>query len=67
MLLAQAIAAAGPDRRAVRDYLAEVGRKVPAFEGVTGRIAFDSAGDVPAKSVVIGVVRAGHLVLEQSE
>jgi branched-chain amino acid transport system substrate-binding protein len=67
MLLAQAIAAAGPDRRAVRDYLAEVGRQVPAFEGVTGRIAFDSAGNVPAKSVVIGVVREGHLVLEQSE
>jgi ABC-type branched-subunit amino acid transport system substrate-binding protein len=41
-----------------------VGTREPAFEGVTGRIAFDAQGDVPAKPVVIGVVRGGNLVTE---
>jgi len=66
-LLAQAITAAGPSRRAVRDYVARVGRGIPAFDGVTGRIAFDDAGDVPAKSVVVAVVRDGRLVAEPGE
>ncbi len=66
MLLAQAIAAVGADRAAVRDYLARVGSAVPPFDGVTGKIAFDSLGETPAKSVVIGVVRSGRLVTEQS-
>jgi branched-chain amino acid transport system substrate-binding protein len=66
-LLAQAITAAGPSRRAVRDYVARVGHGVPAFDGVTGRIAFDDAGDVPSKGVVIAVVRGGRLVAEPHE
>jgi branched-chain amino acid transport system substrate-binding protein len=65
-LLARAIEQVGADRRAVRDYLAQVGRGRPAFEGVTGTIAFDSLGDVPAKAVVIGVVRAGHLEVDRT-
>jgi len=44
--------------------LARIGQDLPAFEGVTGKIAFDSKGDVPAKSVVIGTVRGGRLVTE---
>ena len=67
MLLAQAMAAVGSDREAVRDYLAQVGHGVPAFDGVTGKIAFDTAGNVPSKSVVIGVVRGGRLVTEASQ
>ena len=63
-LLARAIAAAGPGRRAVRDYLAQVGRGKPPFEGVTGTIVFDANGDVPGKQVVIGVVRGGRLLTE---
>jgi branched-chain amino acid transport system substrate-binding protein len=63
-LLARAIAEAGADRRAIRDYLAGVGREHPPFDGVTGTIAFDARGDVPGKSVVIGVVRGGRLVTE---
>ena len=66
-LLARAFAAGATTRRGVRDYLAHVGGTVPAFEGVTGTIAFDAQGDVPAKSVVIGVVRDGHLVTEASQ
>jgi branched-chain amino acid transport system substrate-binding protein len=61
-LIAQAIEAVGPHRARVRDYLAGVGTATPAFEGVTGRIAFDEYGDVPAKDVTIGVVRRGRLV-----
>lgn len=64
MLLAQAIGQVGTQREAVRDYLASVGRGRPSYEGVTGRIAFDSAGDVPDKSVLIAVVRGGRLATE---
>jgi branched-chain amino acid transport system substrate-binding protein len=61
-LLARAIQAAGPDRAKLRDYLAGVGSATEAYDGVTGRIAFDAKGDVPGKEVVIGVVRGGRLV-----
>ncbi len=66
-LLARAIDEAGADRRAVRDYLAQVGTKRPAFDGVTGTIAFDPNGDVPGKLVVLGVVRGGRLVTEAGQ
>ncbi len=63
-LLVRAIDEAGPGRRAIRDYLARVGHREAPFDGVTGTIAFDSSGDVPAKTVVIGVVRNGQLVTQ---
>ena len=63
-LLAQAITIAGPDRDAIRDFIAQVGTTKPAFEGVTGTIAFDANGDVPTKPVVIGVIRNGQLQAE---
>jgi branched-chain amino acid transport system substrate-binding protein len=65
-LLASVFADVGTDRRAVRDRVARIGLEAPAFEGVTGTIAFDARGDVPAKSVVIGVVRSGQLVTESA-
>jgi len=61
-LLARAIRAVGPDRAKLRDYLAGVGSATAAYDGVTGRIAFDAQGDVPGKKVVIGVARGGRLV-----
>ncbi|HEX9730166.1 MAG TPA: ABC transporter substrate-binding protein [Gemmatimonadales bacterium] len=61
-LLALAIEATGPDRAAIRDYLAGFGSSREAYEGVTGRIAFDENGDVPDKDVVIGIARGGRLV-----
>ena len=64
LLLARAMDQAGADRRAVRDYLARVGRGRPPFEGVTGPIAFDGNGDVAGRTVVIGVVQNGRLVTE---
>jgi branched-chain amino acid transport system substrate-binding protein len=66
-LLAQVIANAGTDRRAIRDRLARTGVDVPAYDGVTGTIAFDARGDVPAKPVVIGTVRGGQLVTEAAQ
>jgi branched-chain amino acid transport system substrate-binding protein len=65
-LLARAIERVGLDRAAIRDYLARVGTSEPPYDGVTGRIAFDAHGDVPTKSVVIGVVRDGRIVTERA-
>ena len=64
LLLARAIDRAGADRRAIRDYLARVGRGQAAFDGVTGTIVFDGKGDAAGKTAVIGVVRNGRLVTE---
>lgn len=66
-LLARALASVGPDRHALRDYVAQVGRARAAFEGVTGTISFDDRGDVAGKSVVVGVVRGGRLVSEATQ
>jgi branched-chain amino acid transport system substrate-binding protein len=63
-LLAAAIRRAGTDREALRDYVATIGAEggAPPHPGVSGAIAFDSAGDVKNKPVTVGVVRAGQLV-----
>jgi branched-chain amino acid transport system substrate-binding protein len=66
-LLARVIEDSGAGRQAIRDRLARTGSDLAAFEGVTGSIAFDARGDVPAKSVVIGVVRGGRLVTEAAQ
>jgi len=60
-LIASAIDEVGTDRTAIRDYLAAIGTSRPAFEGVTGAIAFDEAGDVPEKSVAIGRIQGGRV------
>jgi branched-chain amino acid transport system substrate-binding protein len=60
-LLRDVIAAAGTDRQTVRRALAAVGSETPAFEGVTGVVAFDAAGDVPDQNVYIGMVRGGAI------
>ena len=67
LLLARAIDRAGADRGAVRAYLARVGHGNPAFDGVTGTIAFDANGDVPGKTVAIGVVRDGELLTQAEQ
>ena len=58
-LLRTVIARAGTDRQAVRRALAGVGSETPAYEGVTGVVAFDAAGDVPDQNVYIGRVHDG--------
>ena len=66
-LLARVMRDVGTDRRAIRDRLARIGVNLPGYEGVTGTIAFDARGDVPAKPVVIGVVHAGQLVTQVAQ
>ncbi len=58
-LLRDVIARAGTDRQAVSRELAAVGSKAPPFQGVTGTVAFDAAGDVPTQKVYVGMVRGG--------
>jgi branched-chain amino acid transport system substrate-binding protein len=64
-LLADAIRAGGTRRATIRDLLSQVGRARSAYEGVTGRIAFDDNGDVPEKTVLVGIVRGGRLQLAE--
>lgn len=45
LMLAAAIERVGPDREAIRRRLDALGRGEPPFRGVTGSIAFDTAGD----------------------
>ncbi len=67
-LLRGIIAKVGSHRGAIRRALAGVGSATPAYDGVTGRIAFDAAGDVPNQSVYIGQVRHGDIeVMEGDE
>lgn len=58
-LLAKIIADVGTDRRKIRDALAQVGTGRPAYDGVAGKIAFDSLGDVPEKQVLIAQAHNG--------
>ncbi|HEU5039767.1 MAG TPA: ABC transporter substrate-binding protein [Gemmatimonadales bacterium] len=64
-LLRDVIARAGTDRAAVRRALAGVGSATPPFEGVTGTVAFDAAGDVPNQNVYIGLVRGGNVIVTE--
>jgi len=64
-LLREVIARTGTRREAVRRGLAAVGTSAPAFEGVTGKVVFDSLGDVPASEVHIGVVHGGAIRLAE--
>jgi ABC-type branched-subunit amino acid transport system substrate-binding protein len=62
-LLRDVFARAGPKRAEVRRVLAQIGTTLPAFNGVTGKVAFDMRGDVPKQAVYIGVVRDGEVRL----
>ena len=64
-LLRDVIARAGSDREAVRRELAAVGSATRPFEGVTGTVAFDAAGDVPNQNVYIGQVRRGEVIVAE--
>ena len=58
-LLRDVIGRVGSSRKDVSRALAGVGSETPPFEGVTGVVAFDAAGDVPEQNVYIGRVSAG--------
>ena len=59
-VLSQAIRSAGPSRAAVRTALASL-TSARAYEGVTGPIAFDAAGDRAGRSFVVTRVHRGEL------
>jgi branched-chain amino acid transport system substrate-binding protein len=63
MVIAQAIERAGPDRSAIRDYLASM-QDANAYPGLTGRIVFQQSGDVAGKPMAMTRVRRGALVLQ---
>jgi branched-chain amino acid transport system substrate-binding protein len=52
-LIGRAVHEVGADRARVRGRVAQVGRDKPAFEGATGQIRFDAAGDPIDKPVTI--------------
>jgi branched-chain amino acid transport system substrate-binding protein len=65
-LVAEAARQAGPERQAIRDHLAGVGRDgEAAFAGVTGTIRFDENGDPIGKQTEVGVVDGGRIVLQE--
>ena len=63
-LLVQAIAAAGPTRTGVRDYLASLADTL-AYHGVTGVIRFEENGDPEGKGLAMTRVTHGLLVLAE--
>jgi branched-chain amino acid transport system substrate-binding protein len=60
-LLRDAMLRGGTGRKELRDAVAAVGQSEPAFDGLTGSIAFDENGDVPQLNIQVGVVRNGTL------
>lgn len=66
MLLAAAARAAGPDREAVRAYLADVGTRRPPFDGVTGAIAFAENGDPRPSYILAEITAAGPRTVARS-
>jgi len=60
-LLRDVISRSGTERQAIRDDLSRIGRTEPRFEGVTGGISFDTAGDLLRQGVLVGLVEHGHV------
>jgi len=56
----EAIEDGARDRESIRQYLAAVGTETPAFDGITGRIAFDAQGDA-VREYYLAVRRDGTL------
>lgn len=61
-LLRDVIGGAGASRRAIITALTTLGGDIPPYQGVTGILAFDGAGDLARMPVLIGVVRNGMVV-----
>ena len=53
LLVAQALRDVGPDREAIRDWLAQLGRGHSAFRGITGPLAFPRQGDGAPRYVLV--------------
>src|SRR5262249_34090134 len=66
-LLRDVIARAGTDRQAIRRALAGVGTQSPAFQGVSGTVAFNGAGDLSTQNVYIGMVHRGVVEVQDNQ
>jgi branched-chain amino acid transport system substrate-binding protein len=66
-LMARALADGRQTPEAIRAYLEHVGQDggPPAFEGVAGKVAFDSNGDPVNKQFTLGVIQGGRIVLPE--
>lgn len=64
MLLARAVDEAGPNRKAIRDWLSNLDQE-KAFKGVTGSIHFRESGDVVGKGIVMTRVKKGALLVQR--
>ena len=64
MLVRNAIAAAGPDRGAIRDWLANMKED---YDGVSGAFRLGANGDPIGKALVMTRAKGGALVLESSK
>lgn len=53
LVIGRAVLAVGPDRKRVRSWIEQVGRRSPAIRGVTGSIGFDERHDLVQTNVVI--------------
>jgi len=56
MLIGRAAQAVGANRRAVRDWIASVGRSQPAYAGATGEIRFDDTRNPVDKVALVTTV-----------
>ncbi len=65
-LLRDVISRVGTDRAAVRRALAGVGSATAPYDGVTGTVAFDAAGDVPNQNVYMGLVKQGAIEVAEA-
>ena len=61
-IVSRAMREAGPDRAAVRDWLAAL-RRGPGYRGVTGRIRFSPEGEPEGSRFVLLQVKGGKLAL----
>ena len=65
-LLARAVAEAGADRQAVRDYLAALATR-GGYAGVTGSLRFQPDGDPLGRGIVMTRVHAGAMLVAEGQ
>ena len=65
-IVAEAVGEVGPDRRAIRDYVAAMDSKEKAYDGIAGLTYFNADGDC-MKPLVVAVVKDGVFVPHEKQ
>ena len=65
-IVAEAVGEVGPDRRAIRDYVAAMDSKEKAYDGIAGLTYFNEDGDC-MKPLVVAVVKDGVFVPHEKQ